>query len=103
MITNYEVRGLDINMSLVEVVHGLGTKNIVDGIKILKVKFGISYCRLAKMLGINRNSVMMALRFGTFDGLISEIKLLRGIEQLQCEFLGTYPTQWVEEPEATQK
>lgn len=99
MITNYEVRELNINMPLVEVIHGLGTGNIIEGIKILKVKFGISYCRLAKMLGINRNAVVLALKFGTFNGIISEIRLLRGIEQLQSEFLGIYPTQWIEDGE----
>lgn len=93
MKTNYEVKELNVNMSLVEVIQGLEQGNIVDGIKIMKVVFGVSYSRIAEMMGINKVALMNGVKLETFDGVIKKSKVLKGIEQLQGLYLG-YPRRY---------
>ena len=48
-----EVRELSVNMSFQEVLSGMGFNNGVDAVKILKVVYGISYDKIARIMGIS--------------------------------------------------
>lgn len=78
---------IDMNSSLPEVIVGMGKNNIVDCIKILKVKYGVSYKHIATIMGISPSALRTAINYDTFEGVIRENKLIEGILRLQDVYL----------------
>nr|DAH73152.1 MAG TPA: Protein of unknown function (DUF739) [Caudoviricetes sp.] len=83
-----EVRELNINMSFYDVIKGLGVNNAYEGIKILKVKYGISYERIAGVMGISAGLLRTVMSAGSFETLVSEQRLASAIEDIQIFYLG---------------
>ena len=83
-----EVRELSVNMSFQEVLSGMGFNNGVDAVKILKVVYGISYDKIARIMGISPATLRGAVNLGTFESNVSENRVSDGIENLQIFYLG---------------
>lgn len=83
-----EVRDLSVNMSFQEVLSGMGFNNGVDAVKILKVVYGISYDKIARIMGISPATLRGAVKLGTFESYVSENRVCDGIENLQIFYLG---------------
>lgn len=95
-IKNYEPKfefkltdnmNIDFNSSFIEVLTGMGIKNAVDCIRILKNRYGISYRHLANVMGVAPSTVKTALAFETFQGVLKDDKLIESILRLQMEYL----------------
>lgn len=82
-----EVRELNVNMSFYEVLSGMGFNNGVDAVKILKSVYGISYDKIARIMGLNPATLRNAVRCGTFESQVSENRVCDGIENLQIHYL----------------
>lgn len=98
-INNYEPRvrytlhenmNIDVNSSLLEVIVGMGKINAVDCIRILKVKYGISFNHIARIMGVSPCTIRVALKHETFDYVLKEEKLVEGILRLQDVYLQDY-------------
>jgi len=82
-----EVHG---NMSLEELLFNMTKENALDTIKVLKVVFGISHTRIADIMGISKSTISMAVRFGTFDSLVSDSRLEGAIVSLRAFYLDRF-------------
>lgn len=82
-----EIRELNVNMSFYEVLSGMGFNNGVEAVKILKSVFGISYDKIARIMGISPATLRGAVKLGTFESYVSENRVCDGIENLQIHYL----------------
>lgn len=82
-----EIKELDVNMSLPKVIYNLDSTNCCDAFKIMKKIFGISYKRIADVMGVSPSCFRMGMSFGTFDGVIGEEKVKVGIREIKEFFL----------------
>lgn len=95
-IKNYEPKfefrfkenmNIDANSSLVELIAGMGKNNIVDCIRLLKAKYGISYKHIATIMGVSGSCIRTAINHGTFEFVLKEDKLIEGILRIQDVYL----------------
>lgn len=78
---------LDINSTFIDMIIGLGIKNAVDVLKMIKIKYGITYKHMAGIMRISNSAIKQAINFGTFEGVVKEEKLIDGILNLQEFYL----------------
>ena len=81
---------LSVNMSLQGLLWSMTANNAVDGVKILKVVYGISYSKIADIFGVPNTSISLSVRHGSFDGIVSGDKLEQGLSRLRALYLGRY-------------
>lgn len=98
MIKTKENLDINVNSTFYEIVSGMSERNALEGIKLLHVVYGIQYKFIAKVMGISENSLNMAKKFGTFEGVIKEQRLLRGVLEMKVHYLGEDFTYWEEDP-----
>ena len=82
-----EVRDLNMEMGFSEVISSLGVNNICDGLKLLKGKYGLTYDKMARVMGIAPATVRGMIKLGTYEGYVSEQRLASGIEDLQIFYI----------------
>lgn len=98
-----EVRELNVNMSFQEVISGMGFHNGVDAVKILKSVYGISYDKIARVMGLSPATLRGAVKLGTFESYVSEKRVCDGIEDLQLFYLGYTFAEYRREEKKTNK
>lgn len=98
MIKTKENLNINVNSTLFEIVSGMSERNALEGIKLLHVVYGIQYKFISKVMGISENSLNMAKKFGTFDGVVKEQRLLKGVLELKVHYLGQDFTYFEEDP-----
>lgn len=81
---------VNMNMSLEEILNTMEYENAGDCIKILNVVFGISKKRIAEVMGINPSNLSLALRYGSFDMIVSENRMTIGINALRNLYLDKF-------------
>lgn len=82
-----EVRDLNMEMGFSEVISSLGVHNICEGLKLLKVKYGLTYDKMARVMGLAPATVRGMIKLGTYEGYVSEQRLASGIEDLQIFYI----------------
>lgn len=78
---------IGVNSTLFEIVLNLSERNIIDGIKLLHVVYGIQYKFIARVMGISENSLNMAKKYDSFDGIVRKEKILNGISNIKMHYL----------------
>ena len=82
-----EVRELSMDMGLFEIISRLGINNICEGLKLLKVKYGLTYDKMARVMGLAPATVRGMIKLGTYEGYVSEQRLASAIEDLQIYYI----------------
>lgn len=83
-------REVSVNMSLETILGIMGYENAVDCIKVLHCVFGISNKRIAEVMGISPSNLSLALRYGSFDMIVSESRIVLGINALRGFYLDRF-------------
>lgn len=97
MIKTKENLDINVNSTLFEIVSGMSERNVLEGVKLLHIVYGIQYKFISKVMGISENSLNMAKKFGTFDGVVKDQRLLKGVLELKMHYLGEDFTYFEEE------
>lgn len=77
---------LDVNSTLEELIKGIGPKNAVDVLRLLKEVYFVSYKGMAQTMEINPVTIRVAINQGSFDGVLCDEKLEDGLLNLQYYF-----------------
>lgn len=73
-----------VNMNIVELIEGITGSNFLDTVKVLKIKYGVSYTAIAEASKINHNT----LRGAVMSGYGAESLVDIGAENLKKFYLG---------------
>ena len=73
-----------VNMNIVELIDGITGNNFIDTVKVLKIKYGISYMAIAEASKINRNTLAGIIMSGYATESVAEM----GAESLRRFYLG---------------
>lgn len=83
-------REVSVNMSMETILGIMGNENAIDCIKVLHGVFGISNKRIAEVMGISPSNLSLALRYDSFDMIVSESRLALGINSLRDFYLDRF-------------
>lgn len=78
---------VSVNMSLEMVLESMDCENAIDCIKILHHVFGISNKKIAEVMEVTPSNLSLALKYDSFNMLVSEKKLELGINSLRLFYL----------------
>lgn len=78
---------LDVNSTFEELIIGIGPKNSIDILKLLKEVYFVSYKGMAKIMGVSGVTIRVAINQGSFDGVLCNERLEDGLLNLQYYFL----------------
>ncbi|WP_195244616.1 hypothetical protein [Clostridium celatum] len=82
----------DVNSSMEDIIKNLNPVNLVDGLKLLKEIYFISYKGMASIFGCSGSAFRTAINYGSFTGIIKDESVEEGILNLQYHFLqDTFP------------
>lgn len=62
-----------VNMNIVELIDGITGSNFIDTVKVLKIKYGVSYTALAEASKINRNTLAGIIMTGYATDSVAEM------------------------------
>lgn len=79
---------ISVNMSLAELISQVEPSNCVSVFKVLHVKYGISYKRMAEALGISPSTFRVGMSNLNFYSIVSDYRMLQGLKQFKSIFLG---------------
>lgn len=77
---------LDVNSTLEELIKGIGPRNSVDVLKLLKEVYFISYTGMAQVMGVSGVTIRIGINHGSFDGVLCDEKLEDALLNLQYHF-----------------
>lgn len=83
-------REVSVNMNLETVLESMGYDNAVDCIKVLHGVFGISNKRIAGVMGISPSNLSLALKYGSFDMIVSKKRLELGVNSLRGLYIDRF-------------
>ena len=78
---------LDVNSTFEELIKGIGHKNSIDVLRLLKEVYFVSYKGMAQIMGISGVTIRVAINQGSFDGVLCSEKLDDGLLNLQYHYL----------------
>ncbi|WP_040212539.1 hypothetical protein [Clostridium polynesiense] len=79
------INELDVNMNLFKLTSFLDEVNILDYIKIISVKYGVPYTKVAKLLGISKQRLSNYISSGQV-GMMDETKVKEWVLILKAYF-----------------
>ena len=82
---NY-IKAIDINNGLCGVAKGMNEVNFLEGVKVLHCLYGMSYRGIAKLAGVNYNTLKANINFE--QNTMSRDKTIRAVANLKANLLG---------------